>query len=178
MGASWRRRPRGPHGPDALTLRPGPCATPPQVPDQLGVRLHGLGGSRAPRPVLDTGWAAGRGHRSCGSSETGAGRDQHGRPCALPAVLGLLVRPGRRLRCPRDAAARRPEEAGRIRSAGSGGGPAEGGARLEPVRGSGWGGPEPREREGAGGGTRPRISLEIPQGLSPSPPSLPAVKLK
>lgn len=53
MGASWRRRARGPCGPDALTLRPGPCAAPPQVPDQLGVRLHGLGGSGAPRPVLE-----------------------------------------------------------------------------------------------------------------------------
>ena len=31
------------------------------------------------------------------------------------------------------------------------------------------GAPEPREREGAGGGTRPRVSLEIPQGLSPNP---------
>ena len=47
--------------------------------------------------------------------------------------------PCHRLRCPGDAAARRPEEAGRIRGAGSGDGPAEGGARLEPVRGPGWG---------------------------------------
>ena len=30
------------------SLRPGPCAVPPQVPDQLGVRLHGLGGSGHP----------------------------------------------------------------------------------------------------------------------------------
>lgn len=73
MGASWRRRPRGPCGPDALTLRPGPCAAPPQVPDQLGVRLHGLGGSGAPRPVLDTGWAAGGAHWPWGPWRPGLG---------------------------------------------------------------------------------------------------------
>ena len=30
------------------SLRPGPCAAPPQVADQLGVRLQGLGGSGHP----------------------------------------------------------------------------------------------------------------------------------
>lgn len=166
MGASWRRRPRGPCGPDALTLRPGPCAAPPQVPDQLGVRLHGLGGSGAPRPVLEHGLGCGRGSLALGPLEAWAGRDQRG-PAPSP-VLGLLVRACRRLRRPGDAAAPRPEEAGRVHTAGSGGGPAEGAARLAPVRGPGWGALSPG-RGGGQWGDQTQVSLEILQGLSPNP---------
>ena len=136
----------------------------PAVPASWALRCAASGrrpaGRPSPRP--------GRQRAPWGSSETGAGRDQHGRPCALSAVLRLLVRPCRRLRCPGDAATWRPEEAGRVHSTGSGGGPAEGGARLEPVRGPGWRALSPGKGRGPVGGTRPRVSLEIPQGLSPN----------
>ncbi|XP_044782478.1 epididymal-specific lipocalin-6 isoform X5 [Bubalus bubalis] len=97
--------------------------------------------------------------------------------------LRLLVRPCCRLRCPGDAAARRPEEAGRIRGAGSGGGPAEGGARLEPVPGVPDTLANPAERqeeagvqehlEGRGGLPRDGPQLQCQRGLPAPGPGRP-----
>ncbi|XP_044782477.1 epididymal-specific lipocalin-6 isoform X4 [Bubalus bubalis] len=106
----------------------------------------------------------------------------HLRTQGLP-VLRLLVRPCCRLRCPGDAAARRPEEAGRIRGAGSGGGPAEGGARLEPVPGVPDTLANPAERqeeagvqehlEGRGGLPRDGPQLQCQRGLPAPGPGRP-----